>query len=331
LGNYRVTATHEGFQTEVRDGIELTVGQEAIVDLSLPLGPVAQTFLVSAEAPLVESTTASLDSLVDGRTIRALPLNGRSYDQLALLQQGVVLTSPGPTGGAAYSFGTGKRFSVGGQRPVSNSFLLDGTNVNDQANGTPGGAAGTNLGVDTILEFKILTNSFKAEFGKTAGSVITAVTRSGTNALHGTAFEYIRNSVLDARNFFDNTSSPPPFRRNQFGGVLGGPIKKDKTFFFAGYEGLRQGLADTLFATVPTALARQGILPAAVGATTTITVPVNPAVIPYLNLYPLPNGRNFGDGTGQFESAPPGPNQRRQRAGPGGPSVKWQDQHIRPL
>jgi hypothetical protein len=204
LGNYRVTATHEGFKTEVRSGIELTVGREAMVDLSLSVGALLQTVDIAGEAPLVESTTASLGSLVDVRTIRALPLNGRSYDQLALLQQGVVLTSPGPTGGAAYSFGTGKRFSVGGQRPVSNSFLLDGTNVNDQANGTPGGAAGTNLGVDTILEFKILTNSFKAEFGKTTGSVITAVTRSGTNALHGTAFEYIRNSDLDARNFFDN-------------------------------------------------------------------------------------------------------------------------------
>lgn len=252
----------------------------------------------------MESTTASLGSLVDDRTIRALPLNGRSYDQLALLQQGVVLTSPGPIGGAAYSFGTGKRSSVGGQRPVSNSFLLDGTNVNDQANGTPGGAAGTNLGVDTILEFKIFTNSYKAEFGKTTGSVITAVTRSGTNALHGTAFEYFRNSILDARNFFDNTSSPPPFRRNQFGGVLGGPIKKDKAFFFVGYEGLRQGLADTLFATVPTALTRQGILPTAVGATTTITVPVNPAVVPYLNLYPLPNGRNLGTGLANLSQRP---------------------------
>src|SRR4029077_20197181 len=186
-----------------------------------------------------------LGSLVDGRAIRSLPLNGRSYDQLALLQPGVTLTSPGQTGGAPFAFGTSKRFTVGGQRTVSNSFLLDGTNVNDQANGTPGGAAGTNLGVDTIREFKIFTNSFKAEYGHSDGSVVTAVTRSGTNTLHGTAFEYIRNSALDARNFFDVRSSPPPFKRNQFGGVLGGPIKKDKTFIFGGYEGLRQGLGTT--------------------------------------------------------------------------------------
>src|SRR5262249_15958465 len=159
---------------------------------------------------------------------------------------------PGPISGGSFVFGSGKRFSVGGQRGYSNSFLLDGTNINDQANGTPGGAAGTNLGVDTILEFKIFTNSFKAEYGHSAGSVVSAITRSGTNSLHGTVFEYIRNSALDVRNFFDVGSSPPTFKRNQFGGVLGGPIKKDKTFFFGGYEGLRQGLGTTQIATVPT-------------------------------------------------------------------------------
>jgi Carboxypeptidase regulatory-like domain len=296
-GNYRVTGTREGFQTEVRSGIVLTVGQEAIVDLSLAVGSVTQTVTVTGGAPLVETTTASLGSLVDDQTIRALPLNGRSWDQLALLQPGVILNSPGHTGGSPYAYGTSKKFTVGGQRDVSNSFLLDGTNVNDQANGTPGGAAGTNLGVDTILEFRIFTNSFKAEYGHSSGSVITAVTRSGTNAFHGTAFEYIRNSWLDARNYFDPASGPPAFRRNQFGGVLGGPIKKNKTFFFAGYEGLRQGLGTTQTAIVPTVAARQGILPSG-------NITVNPDIVPYLNLYPLPNGTDFGDGTAQFLSAP---------------------------
>src|SRR6202162_1339810 len=237
LGNYRVTGTLEGFQTGVRSGIVLTVGREAVVDLTLTVGAVTQTVEVMGEAPLVESTSASLGSLVDDRTIRELPLNGRSYDQLALLQPGVTLLSPGQSSLTAFNFGSGKRFSVGGQRANSNSFLLDGTIINDQANATPGGAAGTNLGVDTILEFKIFTNSFKAEFGHSSGAVITAITRSGTNALHGTAFEYIRNSALDARNFFDVGSSPPSFRRNQFGAVLGGPIKKDKTLFFVGCDG----------------------------------------------------------------------------------------------
>ena len=251
---------------------------------------------------------------MDDQTIRALPLNGRSWDQLAELQPGVTFTNPGPPTGNQFNFGTGKRFSVGGQRPDTNLFLLDGMDINDQANGTPGGAAGTNLGVDTILEFKIFTNSYKAEYGHSMGSVTTAVTRSGTNDVHGTAFEYIRNHVLDASNFFDAGHTPPPFIRNQFGGVLGGPIRKDKTFFFVGYEGLRQGLGTTLIATVPTALARQGTLPCGVisplpagctvGGTTPVAIPVNPTVVPYLNLYPLPNGRNFGDGSAQFLSSP---------------------------
>ncbi|MBI4463423.1 MAG: carboxypeptidase regulatory-like domain-containing protein, partial [Acidobacteria bacterium] len=250
LGKYSVTASQEGFRTTVRQGIVLTVGREAIVDLSLPVGAVAQTLEVFGEAPLVESTTASLGSLVDERTIRQLPLNGRSYDQLALLQPGVILTSPGGNlGGTPFNNGTSKRFSVGGQRSNTNSFLLDGTNINDQANGTPGGAAGTNLGVDAVREFKIFTNSYKAEYGHSSGGIVTAITRSGTNTLHGTAFEYIRNSALDARNFFDRGSSPPSFKRNQFGGVLGGPIERDKTFFFGGNEGLREGLGTTQIAT----------------------------------------------------------------------------------
>ena len=305
LGNYRVTGTVAGFQTLVRSGIVLTVGQDAVVDLSLTVGGVAQTVEVTGGAPLVETTTASLGSLVDESTIRALPLNGRSWDQLALLQPGVILLDTGGLGGnSSYLFGSGERFTVGGQRDVSNSFLLDGTNINDQGNGTPGGAAGTNLGVDTIREFKTFTNSFKAEYGHSSGSVTSAITRSGTNGFHGTAFEFIRNSAFDARNYFDVGSRTPPFKRNQFGGVLGGPIKKDKTFFFGGYEGLRQGQETTQFATVPTALARQGVLPTAAGATTTVKVPVNTAILPFLNLYPLPNGRNFGDGTAQFLSAP---------------------------
>jgi hypothetical protein len=296
-GNYQVTGTLEGFRTEVRTGIVLAVAQEDVVDLSLVLGSISQSVVVTGAAPLVETTNGSLNSLVDDKTIRALPLNGRSWDQLALLQPGVTLTSPGQVAGNQFNYGTGKRFSVGGQRPDTNLFLLDGADINDQANGTPGGAAGTNLGIDTILEFKIFTNSYKAEYGHSMGSVTTAVTRSGTNTFHGTAFEYIRNHVLDAKNYFDVGSSPPPFIRNQFGGVLGGPIKKDKTFFFGGYEGLRQGLGTTLIATVPTALARQGVLP-------TGNVKVNPVVVPYLNLYPLPNGRDFGDGSAQFLYAP---------------------------
>ncbi len=294
LGNYRVSASLEGFQTAARRGLLLTVGREAVVDFELAVGAVTQTVEVTGEVPLVESTTSSLGSLVDERTIRDLPLNGRSYDQLALLQPGVIALGGG-TGGS-FQYGTSKRFSVAGSRSDANAFMLDGTDINDQASGSPGGAAGTNLGVDTIREFKILTNAFSAEYGRAAGAVITAVTRSGTNEWHGSIFEFIRNSRLDARNFFDVGAAPPPFRRNQFGGVFGGPIKRDKTFFFGGYEGLRQGLGTTLIAFVPTVRAKQGILP-------TGTVAVDSRVVPFLNLYPAPNGREFGDGTGEFNSS----------------------------
>jgi hypothetical protein len=297
VGQYRVTATKDGFQTEIRTGIVLTVAREAVVDFGLNVGAVTEHVEVTGGAPLIETTTASLGSLVDSRSIHSLPLNGRSWDQLALIQPGVTVAAPGAVTGNQFNFGTGKRFSVGGQRGTTNLFLMDGTDVNDGANGTPGGASGTNLGMETIEEFRILTNSWKAEYGHSMGSIITAVTRSGSNKFQGTVFEYIRNSAVDAKNYFDTGTSPPPFRRNQFGGVFGGPIKKDKIFFFVGYEGLRQALGTTQISTVPNAQARLGILP-------TGTVTVNPSVVPYLNLYPLPNGRDFGDGSAQFSYAP---------------------------
>jgi hypothetical protein len=308
VGRYRVTARIEGFQTEVRAGLVLTVARQEQVDFALAIGSISQQVEVVGDAPLVDASSASVGSLVEGRTIRELPLNGRSYDQLALIQPGVNLVSPRPQAAIPFTFGSGKHFSVGGQLPNANLFLLDATDVNDQGNGTPGGAAGTNLGVDTIQEFKIFTNSFKAEFGHSSGSIITAVTRSGTNKFHGTAFEYTRNSVFDARNYFDTGTRTPPFRRNQFGGVIGGPIRKDKTFFFAGYEGLRQGQEVAQTAIVPTASARQGIIPCSPPSATcvngTMTVTVNPVVVPYLNLFPLPNGTDFGTGVGAFLSAP---------------------------
>src|ERR1700730_14943585 len=266
LGNYEVQAQHAGFQTEVRSGITLTVGREAVVNLSLKVGQLSEKVLVTGEAPLVESTTAALSSLVDERTIRDLPLTGRSYDQLALFQPGVVTMGAGQAS-AAFDFGTGTRFSVAGSRAYANTFLLDGTVINDHANGTPGGAAGTNLGVDGVQEFKINTSVSPAEYGRSSGGTIAAVTRSGTNSLHGSAFEFIRNNAFDSLGYFYRAShggndTIAPYRRNQFGGSLGGPIKKDKTFFFGTYEGLRQGNGTDISADVPTAATKQGILPA---------------------------------------------------------------------
>src|SRR6266404_570428 len=227
LGNYEVQGQQSGFQTEVRSGITLTVGRESVVNLALKVGQISDKVTITAEAPLVESTTSAMSSLVDERTIRDLPLNGRSYDQLALLQPGVVTMGAG-LAGAAFDYGTGTRFSVSGSRSYANSFMLDGTDINDHANGTPGGAAGTNLGVDGILEFKINTSVSPAEYGRSSGGVISAVTRSGTNTLHGSAFLFKRNNNLDSPGYFD-AGITAPYRQSQYGGSLGGPIRKDKT------------------------------------------------------------------------------------------------------
>lgn len=294
LGNYEVQAELTGFQTEARSGITLTVRREAIVDFTLKVGEITEKVTVVGEAPLVDITTSQVSGLVDSRQIRNLPLNGRDFMQLALLQAGVtsiVNSNPAP------DKGTGIRASFAGARPYQTGFLLDGTDISTRTNfRTPGSAAGVVLGVETVREFQVLVNSFSAEFGNAAGGVINAVSRSGTNEIHGSVFEFLRNSAFDARNFFDRGDSPPAFKRNQFGFTVGGPVKKDKIFYFGGYEGLRQRLGQTLIARVPTAAAREGRLP-------TGTVQVADSIKPYLALWPLPNGRDFGDGTAEFISS----------------------------
>ena len=198
---------------------------------------------------------------------------------------------------------------MAGGRSYTNSFLLDGTDINDAGNGTPGGAAGLNLGIEGIREFKILTNAYAAEYGRASGAVVNSVTKSGTNSLHGVAFHFLRNSALDARNFFDR-GGIPPFKRNQFGGGLGGPIKRDRTFFFGNYEGMRQRLALTQIALVPSTAAKSGILPVLDNrgnVTSTRTVAVNPAIRPFLTLWPNPNGNTYADGTGDYVTSPSNP------------------------
>ena len=328
VGNYEVTAQQSGFQTEVRSGIDLTVGREELINLTLKVGQISDKVTITAEAPLVEATTSAMSSLVDERTIRDLPLNGRSYDQLALLQPGVVTMGAGQASNA-FDFGEGTRFSVTGSRGYANSFMLDGTDINDHANGTPGGAAGTNLGVDGVLEFKINTSVSPAEYGRSSGGVVSAVTRSGTDSLHGSAFEFLRNNDLDSPAYFDYkpgsnvpySGSPAPFRRNQFGGSLGGPIQKDKTFFFGTYEGLRLGNGLNIDPDVPTAQTRLGNVPfnafqgtdptpyCPAGAAKTpsavlCTVPVSPVIKPYLALFQAPNTPDLGDGTALFIASP---------------------------
>jgi len=292
-GSWQLTAKHEGFNAAVRRGIVLTVGGEATLDLTLQVGSMATETVVTADAAQVETRASGLSAAMNTRSIRELPLNGRDFAQLALLEPGVA-----PTRRTSDSGGSGTKIVLNGSRPSQVSFVLDGADINDANNNTPGSAAGVLLGIDTLQEFRVLTNAYSAAYGRSGGGIITAVTRSGTNAMHGALFEFVRNSAFDARNFFDAPTAPiPAFRRNQFGGNLSGPLRKDRTFFLASYEGLRQRLGTTARSVVPDAAARTGVLPGRA------PVAVDPGVPAYLSLIPLPNERSFGDGTGEYVSA----------------------------
>ncbi|MFN7938672.1 MAG: TonB-dependent receptor [Bryobacteraceae bacterium] len=292
-GSYQISVRKEGFRTETRRNVALSVGRQASLNLTLTVGAVSTETVVTAEADLVDTKATGLSSLMDTHSIRELPLNGRDFAQLALLEPGV-----SPSRRTSDSGGPGTKLVLGGNRPSQVSFLLDGADINDANNNTPGSSAGVLLGVDTLREFRVLTNGYSAAYGRSGGGVISAVTKSGTNNLHGVMFEFVRNSAFDARNFFDSASAPiPAFRRNQFGATLDGPIRRDKTFFLGSFEGLRQRLGVTSRTVVPDAAARTGRFPNGT------QVAVNPAVPAYLNLIPLPNDRSFGDGTGEYVSA----------------------------
>jgi hypothetical protein len=287
LGNYEVKAEHQGFSSQLRSGIELTVGRVAVVDFELPVGRVEDTMTINAEASLVETTNPALAGLVAERDIKELPLNGRDVFQLTTLQVGVVNTAgiTSTFGAGAIDVGPGTtKIAVNGARITTNSFTLDGTRVNDALNNTPGSVSGGFTGVDLLQEFQILTNNYNAEHGTAGGAIINAVTKSGSNEIHGTAFEFHRNDNFDARNFFD-PAEVPEFKRNQFGGSIGGPIIRDRTFYFGGYEGLRQDLGVSRRFSVPTPAARARAVP---------------AVQPYVNLYPLPNGEALDADTAFF-------------------------------
>src|SRR5487761_1627508 len=293
-GTYRITVSASGFSTQIRTGIVLTVGASQILNVSLQVGKVTNLVQVTGAAPTVQLASSSISAVVNSTTVRQLPLNGRSWTDLAKLQPGVnaiqtqILASTGPDRG---NRGFGAQISISGQRPVENNYRLDGVSINDYSNGAPGSVLGGNLGVDAIQEFSVLTTNYSAEYGRTAGGVINAITKSGTNQLHGDAYEFLRNSSLDARNFFD-LGPAPPFRRNQFGASAGGPIQKNKTFVFGDYEGIRQAKAISQVDTVPSVAARQGNLASG-------TVSVDPAAAKYLSFWPLPNGPVSGD-TGLF-------------------------------
>src|SRR5713226_8014358 len=294
-GNYELTLSAAGFKTEVRRGVAVTVGSAAVLDLTLQVGRAIETIQVTGEAPAVQLSTSDISAVVNATTVRELPLNGRSWTDLATLQPGVNAIQTQPTFAAGTDRGNrgfGQQLTISGARPQQNNYRLDGVSLNDYSNGAPGSVLGGSLGVDAIQEFSVLTSNYSAEYGKTSGGVVNAITRSGTNQFHGSAYEFLRNNKLDARNFFDDpTQSTPPFKRNQFGGAVGGPIFKNRTFFFADYEGVRRSKGITTVATVPSTAAKGGTLCSSPdpGSTCTPTpVTVDAQAQKYFTFYPTP-------------------------------------------
>jgi len=301
VGHYEVRSERQGFKVEVSN-LTLTVAEEAVVNFSMEVGSVNEQVTVTSGGAEVETTNSTMSGLVDEKKIRDLPLNGRDMAQLVLLEPGVVNSRSSVQ---SSNTGRGTRFSVAGSRPSQNLFQLDGTTINDALNNTPGSAQGLLVGVETVKEFRVLTSTYSAEYGRATGGVFLAITKSGTNNFHGSAFEFLRNDNLDARNFFDRAK--PEFKRNQFGFTVGGPVMlpfgegkhvgyngKNKTFFFASYEGLREFKGISTVSIVPDNNARLGILPGQAAIT------VDARSKPIIDLFPAPNGKNFGDGTAEF-------------------------------
>lgn len=277
VGTYTIEVKVTGFETAVRTGIDLHVGERPVIDIVTNVGSVTQTVEVASAAPAIDTTNAVVGGIVASEEIEDLPLNGRGFEDLAILQPGVVYAS---TGARSLSAGFGQKISISGMRVSSNDYTLDGQDI-DNAYNDIGNPTGEAAGIDGVQEYEVVTNPFSAEYGRTGAGLVQIVTKSGTNDFHGSAYDYLRNNVLDARNYFDPVTGPPAFRRNQFGGTVGGPIKKNRTFFFIDYESLRQVLGVTTVLTVPDANAHMGIY-----TPTGATVGVSPNVAPYLDLAP---------------------------------------------
>src|SRR5262252_4555454 len=309
-GMYRVRAEKEKFQTQVLEGIVLGSGTAIAINLSLRVGTVPQDVTVKADAA-IDTTTSTVSEAIAERSLTELPLNGRDLFQSAVLAAGVVPTpSSAPS---LLSDGKANQISIGGMRPSWTNVLIDGMDANEPVFGfSPAGASGLFLGLNGLTEVRVLTQTFDSEYGTNGGGVIEAVTKSGSNQFHGSLWEFHRDASLDARNYFDLGSRPiPAFVRNQFGASLGGPLVHDRTFFFANYEGFRQVQASTAIATVPNALAHQGLLPSATnpGACNKsapsgcASVPIDPRVEQFLALFPPSNGADNGDGTADLITA----------------------------
>src|SRR5213594_4644751 len=304
VGEYEITTTMPGFKQDVRRGIDLVVGQQAVINLTLEVGAPEEKVIVTEEAPLVNTTLSATSGLITEQQVKELPLNGRSFDQLLALNVGVV-NNTSNMGAGAYP-----GFSVAGHRTETNRFRLNGVDwIGGQAAGvfiTPTGASSQLLGVEAVREYNVLEHTYGAEYGKRAGGQVSIVTSSGTNDWHGSVFEYMRNSALDATNYFE--AEKGPFKRHQFGGSIGGPLKKDKLFVFGNYEGFQQRLAQSNRSIYPDVPSRQGLLPCYLAYPNTpgacpdrvalVTVPnLKPVMLAFANAFwPVPNGSEVPQG-----------------------------------
>jgi hypothetical protein len=295
-GNYTVTAQLSGFAPVTRENLTVAISKDVLADMQIKVGGLTEQVTVQGETSGVSLGTTTVGGVVTTQQIAELPLNGRSFTQLATLQPGVIVsraTARDFTGG----FGS-TQLAIGGARPEQTGYLMDGTNIADISDKAPSSLSGVLLGVDTVQEFSVQTHGYSAEFGRAAGGIMSAVTKSGTNRIRGSVFEFHRDDSLDSRNFFAE-GELPDFQRDQYGGSVGGPIFKNKLFFFGAYEKLRERNAFTRFARLPNALAHQGIVPDASG--NLVNVGVHPTVAPYLSLlFPIPDGEDFGDGTAEL-------------------------------
>ena len=292
-GHYRIEIEKAAFKKLIKPDVVLHVQDALGIDFGMTLGEVSESVTAAADVLSVNTTSATVSTLIDNRFVENMPLNGRSFSALIDLTPGVVLV---PT-----NFFEEGQFSVNGQRPDANYFTVDGVSANLGSPVSSFGQGGTGqlpatnafggfsnlVSLDALQEFRIQTSTFAPEFGRTPGAQVAVVTKSGTNTFHGTAFEYLRNNVLDANDWFANQSGlpQPELRQNDFGGVLGGPIKKDKLFFFGSYEGVRVRQPQVANTYVPDLASRQN-------------APV--AVQPLLNAFPKPTGAELGNGTAQF-------------------------------
>ena len=300
VGRYAIKAEKSGFRGVEKTGISLVLGQRETVDVVLQVGDVRQTVQVESAPTAVMISTEDVSGLVGEKQVKDLPLNGRSYDQLITLNPGIVNYTSQRAGGIGTSNSVvGNMFSASGRRPQENLYLLNGVEFTgaSEINNTPGGVSGQLLGVDAVREFSVVKETYGAEYGKRPGAQVSIATASGTNQFHGSAYEFLRNSALDARNYFDH-GDIPAFRRNVFGGSLGGPIRKDKTFVFANYEGFRQSLGLSDLSLVPDGASRAKAVA---------------SIQPLLALWPVANGAEILTSTGTpsgIAEAFSNPNQR---------------------